>query len=418
VSTYPKLCNRCRTTAKKKDRRKRKKCVNCKWIAISPPSLGRRSLGVFDTKELALKAERDALQARDQGFDLPTQTLTLSQVADKFFQDVKGRLAPATYARYEEHWKHHVEPALGGIVASKLKPAHIAELLAKLGSQPVVYVHKLATGEDRKKKRIGKPLGGTSLVRVHRFVHRMLRWAERMSLVGRNVANLIEAPRPNPSRARALTTDEAATLLALAKGSEYETFLLVALTTGCRRGELAALQWDCVDFRSGCIFVRQSFGEDRRGACFLKTPKSGRERVVPLSAAAFQALKALRGKQAAKELHAEPGTYEDKNFVFADEAGDPPDLDGLSKAFAKLARLAEIKGATLHSCRHFTATSALVEGSDLNSVSAVIGHGQASTTLNVYGHVVAGAKSAVIDRVGDALALAQARHAAGEKRSG
>ncbi len=104
--------------------------------------------------------------------------------------------------------------------------------------------------------------------------------------------------------------------------------------------------------------------------------------------------------------------------MFADKAGGPPDLDGLSKAFAKLVRLAEIKGATLHSCRHFMATSALAEGSDVNTVSAVIGHGQASTTLNVYGHVVAGAKSAMIDRVGDALALAQARHAAVQKRSG
>jgi hypothetical protein len=65
---------------------------------------------------------------------------------------------------------------------------------------------------------------------------------------------------------------------------------------------------------------------------------------VSLSAAAVQAVKALRAKQAAKELHAEPGTYEGKNFVFPDEAGNPPDLYGLSKAFARLGRSRKSRG--------------------------------------------------------------------------
>jgi hypothetical protein len=68
MSIYVKPCLRCRrvalknAAAKRKDGRKRKPCVDCRWITISPPSMGRRSLGVFETKELAQKAERDALR--------------------------------------------------------------------------------------------------------------------------------------------------------------------------------------------------------------------------------------------------------------------------------------------------------------------------------------------------------------------
>jgi integrase len=382
--------------------------------------MGRRSLGAFVTKEEAQKAERDALQARDQGFDLPAKTLTLAQVAERFFRDIKGRLAPATYARYEEHWKHHVEPALGNVTLSKIRPAHIAELLSRLGSEPVVYVHrrKDAAGQSREKKRIGKRLGGTSLVRVHRFIHRMLRWAQRMSLVGRNVAAVVEAPRQTASKARALTADEAAKLLSLAQGRDYYRFLLVALETGMRRGELAGLQWDSVDLEQGWVIVRRAFGEDRRGGRFIKGTKAGRERVIPLAPAAQGVLREIHVEQAAQKLAAKHGTYEDRDFVFADKHGRPCDLNALSKAFAELARVAEITGVSLHSCRHFTATAAIVEGSDIRSVAAIMGHAQPSTTLNVYGHVVAGAKAATMEKVGEALSRAQARQAASQNRAG
>jgi integrase len=295
---------------------------------------------------------------------------------------------------------------------------HISDLLDKLGSEPIVYVRskKDKNGKARERKRIGKPLGGTSLVRVWSFMHRMLAWASRKSLVARNVVSLVDKPEPSLSKARALTTDEAAALLALAEGSRYHAFLLLALTTGCRRGEPAALQWNCVDFINQTILVRQAFGEDRRGGHFIKTTKSGRVRNVPLAAAAVETLRAVHVRQAAENLHAEPNTYQDQRFVFADKFGNPPDLNGLSKAFAELAKLAGIKGVTLHSCRHFMATSAIVEGSDINSVSAVLGHGQPSTTLNIYGHFLDGGKVAAIQRVGDALAQAQARHASSQNR--
>jgi integrase len=350
--------------------------------------------------------------------DLPAENLTLTDIAERFFRHIRERLAPATVSRYEEHWKHHVEPTLGKIVASKLKPPHIADLLAKLSSEPVVYIRaaKAASGEKCDKRRVGKALGGTSLVRVYRFLHRMMRWAERMELVGRNVAAVVEAPRQSSSNARALTSDEAATLLLIAEGSRFYPFLFLALTTGMRRGELAALQWNDVDVKTGLLSVRRAFGEDRRGGCFIKATKSGRERVIPIAPASVDVLKAVHARQSSEKLATKPGTYRDQDFVFADQLGNPPELNALSKSFAKLAKSAGIKGVTLHSCRHFTATSAIAEGSDIRSVAAVMGHAQPSTTLNVYGHVVADATMAAVRRVNDVLALAQARCATYKNR--
>lgn len=53
-------------------------------------------------------------------------------------------------------------------------------------------------------------------------------------------------------------------------------------------------------------------------------------------------------------------------------------------------------------------------GSDVRTVSGLLGHSAPGTTLNVYGHVVAGLQDRAVQGIGEALALAKARRAAGE----
>jgi integrase len=151
------------------------------------------------------------------------------------------------------------------------------------------------------------------------------------------------------------------------------------------------------------MVVRQAFGEDRRGGRYIKETKTSQDNTIPLAPVAVEALKATRARQAADQLGAKPGTYYDQGLVFADGLGEPPDLNGISKVLTGLARAAGITGVTLHSCRHTVATQALALGSDVRTVSALLGHASPSTTLNLYGHVVAGAKRAAVGRVSDAL---------------
>lgn len=90
----------------------------------------------------------------------------------------------------------------------------------------------------------------------------------------------------------------------------------------------------------------------------------------------------------------------------------------VSKTFAKLARSVGFKarGVSLHSLRHCAATMALHSGADVRTVSALLGHASPSTTLNVYGHVVAGARELAVAAIGEALDEAQAKAMGGESR--
>ncbi|HUY42044.1 MAG TPA: tyrosine-type recombinase/integrase, partial [Candidatus Dormibacteraeota bacterium] len=73
-------------------------------------------------------------------------------------------------------------------------------------------------------------------------------------------------------------------------------------------------------------------------------------------------------------------------------------------------------GVTLHSLRHTFATQSLINGADINSVAAIMGHADVSTTLRLYGHCLPGSKERAVAALGDAFDQAQARRAAGENR--
>jgi integrase len=245
----------------------------------------------------------------------------------------------------------------------------------------------------------------------------MLGWAERKEIVVRNVARkeMEIAPKASPSPARALTADQVAALLAAAEGSDQYAFFVLAVATGMRRGEIGALTWDAIDTERNRAVVRQAIGEDRKGHSFIKSTKSGKERVVPLSKLAIEALRHHRAAQREEKMR-NRDRYVDQGLVFADGLGGMVDLDSISKAFATLAGAAGVrtKGISLHSCRHFFATQALVAGNDHVTVGALLGHSLASTTLNVYGHVVAGAQERAIEGIEGAIAAAQARRTAGQ----
>jgi integrase/recombinase XerC len=138
--------------------------------------------------------------------------------------------------------------------------------------------------------------------------------------------------------------------------------------SGVRVGEAAALRLEDLDPYTRTLRVRG---------------KGGRERIVPLTAAAFGALDDLFSERG---VRAGPGA-DGKRAVFAGKSGRPLTARTLRRIVTRYLPASSERGAASpHALRHSFATHLLDHGADLRAVQELLGHARLATTA-VYTHV-------------------------------
>jgi integrase len=232
-----------------------------------------------------------------------------------------------------------------------------------------------------------------------------IKWGVKVQLAATNPVAAVGVPPVPRSKARALAPEEIARVLHVADETRWEPFITLAFATGMRRGELCALAWTDIDFQRATVLVERSLTETRDGA-IMKTTKTGRSRTVPLSRMAVSALRRQSAMQAADRLRAKAGVYRDDPAepLFTNEVGLRIAPMDATHAYARIAKEAKVTSLRLHDARHSAATHLLVAGVDVRSVSGILGHASATTTLGTYAHLVADAQRDGIDKLGDRLA--------------
>lgn len=285
--------------------------------------------------------------------------MTTGEYLEKWLADyAKANVTAKTFERYEEMVKKHLTPALGHIRLAKLAPLHVQ----------AYYTEALQKG-----RRDGSGgLSAKTVLHLHRLLREALQQAVRWQLVVRNVADAVEPPRPVRKEMRALDEGQTARLLEAAAGTRLFLPILLAVTTGARRGELLALRWSNVDLDSSRVTIRQSLEQTRRRLAF-KTPKNGKARVVALPPLAAEALRRHKVEQAKTRLMM-GSAYADQGLVLARPDGRPFDPSETSKAFRKLIRKTKLPVIRFHDLRHGHATHLLRQNVPLKVVSERLGH--------------------------------------------
>jgi integrase len=291
----------------------------------------------------------------------------------------------------------HIRPALGSYMLPKLAPLHVQAF----------YSSALAKG--RKDGKGG--LSSQSVVHFHRLLNKAFTQAVKWQLLARNPIQAVEPPRAERQEMRALDEDETASLLSLLGDSRLYMPVMLAVTTGLRRGEILGLRWSHVDLATGTITVVQSLEQTKEGLRF-KPPKTHRSRrsiaVPPIT---VEALRSHRAKQAEEKLALGP-TYDDHDLVCPRPGGAawPPDM--LSTAFAALVRRSDLRSFRFHDLRHSHATHLLRAGIHPKIVSERLGHSTVGITLDTYSHVLPGMQEDAVRLLDAALTMAMKKNRA------
>ncbi len=355
------------------------------------PATGKRRskwVTVHGTKRDAQKELRRILHEIDNNQHVEPSRLTVGDFLEQWLADhAQHNVGRKTFERYAEIVRKHLIPALGNHQILKLSPLQIQ----------AYYSEALTNGRC-------DGTGGLSKQTVkhhHRLLSQALRQAVRWQLLTRNPCEQVDPPRPDHTEMSMVNHAEAARLLKGAESLRIYMPILMALTTGMRRGEILGLGWRDVDFERARIGVTQTLEQTAEGLA-LKAPKTPRSRrTITLGPTALEALKRHKAQQAAQRLRMGPA-YEDRGLVCAQLDGSPMSPREVSKEFSRLTSRLGLR-VRFHDLRHTHISHMLAEGIHPKIVSERAGHASVSITLDVYSHVMPGLQEDAANRVDEAL---------------
>lgn len=278
----------------------------------------------------------------------------------------KPAIRPLTQANYENRIYDHIIPDIGKIPLNKLTQNDLQQFYARLKQ----------TGRKQYVEKYGPSLSDRMVRACHSSCRMALEKAVAEGLIRVNPAIGCKLPPKKAREMQVLTKDELQRFLAQAKEDGYYELFLLELGTGMRRGEIMGLQWDDLNFRTGELhIVRQACAVN--GKIEISTPKTKSSiRTVVLPPSLVEVLKEYKETVNSKWMFPSPQNPDVPRYPTS-----------VSDILSTLLKRAGCKHVRFHDLRHTFATMALENGMDVKTLSAMIGHVSAATTLDIYSHM-------------------------------
>lgn len=297
-------------------------------------------------------------------------------------------------------WLAGLDPELSPMTA-KLYRAHVERYLV-----PLFGLTKLRD-LDRSTIRVG--LAGLNLAAstkrtVHRILSASLAQAVEDGALHANPAigwlrkkRRAADARKRPKQA-VLSPIEIPRLLDIVRDSMMFSPVILGLGLGARRGEIAALRWSGIDMQTGDVTIAEALKELKATDIRAGLTKGGEERIVRLPTSYLEMLRQWRRRQA-EELLLLGVRQSGKTPVCTRTDGRRLSPNQITDLFTTAAKRLGRPDVHFHSLRHTHASLLLAAGEPVASVQERLGHGQPSTTLDVYGHAIPRADKDEADRL-------------------
>jgi integrase len=196
--------------------------------------------------------------------------------------------------------------------------------------------------------------------------------------VNDNPFHRVSKPKEPRGRVRYLSDDERGRLLdacRVSRNTSLYTIVVLALSTGARRGELLSLHWSDVDFKRGILTFRET--------------KNGETRSVPLTGYALDVL----------TRHAKVRRL-DTTLVFPDDTGTQP--ASIREAWKHAVKRAGIENFRFHDLRHSAASYLAMNGASLAEIAEILGH-RTLAMVKRYAHLSEAHTAGVVARMNAAI---------------
>ncbi len=354
--------------------------------------IGHKNDGSPMYKSAFAKTQKSALKQLHQLLDLYRDVdlteecrMTLGEWMDKWMDEYMiFAIRESTLDSYRAMVKNQVKPFIGNKRLASLTTADMQKFYNKIKKEGRVREHPIH----------GKTLADSMVRGVHMMLHEALDMAVKERLLAKNPTNGTTIPKCNYPEKQILGDNQLETFLEAIKGQEYwGDFFYVEVMTGLRRGEICGLKWQDIDFEESKLHVKRSVSVKRGGGLNIgETKTETGVRCIQLPPSVAELLK--NRKQTAITEWVFP------NFMHPEPPINPNSAYRKLKVILKNAELPLIR---FHDLRHTFATHATQGGVDPKTLAGILGHTNASFTLDTYTHVTSDMQKSASAIVGNMM---------------
>lgn len=327
-----------------------------------------RYLSAKTQKELLKKLHQNIEEYRD--VDLSENSkMPLGQWLDRWLEEYAvPSVRSSTLEGYRGYIERNIKPYLGDQPVGKVTREDVQKLYRELQKN----------GRKEFHPEHGHKLSSATIRRIHGVFHQAMDAAVRENLIARNPTEGITLPKKKTAPKQILNDDQLERFMkAIRADSVWHDFFYTELTTGLRQGEICGLMWSDFDEAHGTLSVRRTLHTKKGGKLVAGETKTGTgKRTITLPPSTAQLLAQRKKHSYSQWIFPHP--------LRPEQPTSPGTAYNHLKTLLKRAGLPSIR---FHDLRHTFATHALASGVDAKTLSGILGHTQASFTLDTYTHV-------------------------------
>mgnify|MGYP000351745011 CR=1 FL=1 len=317
--------------------------------------------------------------------DLGNQSLSQSMYTWLWEIEKRSGNKSSSFERYEGIYRNYVKAAdIGLLKMSDIKKLAIQKYYNFLQDNGKSY---------------------SQIQNLHKLLNKFFNYAESEGYIIKNPCKGIKIPKSDEDEVdeedrviETFSSDEIKLLTDNLGHTKLKYIILFALLTGCRRGEILALEeknltnYEKVKINKTLRNIkvyddRENYHYELK-ATKPKTKSSRRE--VPIPDILKPELKQLKKLVAEEKLRLGP-LYKDNNLLFPSETGTYIDAKNLQRSWKRALERYDIPYRKFHALRHTYATTLFEKGANIVTVSKLLGHSTIKTT-EIYTHVLENVK--------------------------
>ena len=324
-------------------------------------------------KEAILRENEIKMQKRNNTF-VRKNTMTMNELVSEWLESKKDNIGRKTFVEYKRYCKN-ITASMGHI---KIKDINV-KILEDFYNELKNYKGKREAQNGYADKTIKH-----HYTLITEIFNSAIKWGYLFNNPNKNVTPI----KVHKKEIECYSPEEVEKLISVLQNEsiKYQAVILLALDSGCRRGEITGLNWTDVDFEKGTININKATQYVSGYGTFEKSTKSDTSnRTIYIAPTTIDVLKKYRIYQSEKRMLL-GSQWKNSKRLFTTDFGEDMHPDRPYKILKYIIKKYNLKDITFHGLRHTSISLQISSGIQAQIISKRAGHSNIAVTHSIYSH--------------------------------